>query len=135
MSTTLENPDLTFSTLDVLKELTRGNFFWQKRILNDKDLVESILSLEHDFHNEKTFWNLLFNISQHKGFTLSLYCFFLIIVNRSKASASITGRKASASIKGPFADSIRYCTNWNQVAQSLSMYRYLRPSLQRREYR
>ncbi len=77
MNSILKDPALTLSVLDILKALTRWNFFWQKRILDYKDLIENIISLEHDFHNEKSFWILLFNISQHRGVFASLYFLFM----------------------------------------------------------
>lgn len=120
MNTIMKDSALTLSVLDVLKALTRGNFFWQKKILDYADLVANIISLEHEFHNEKSFWILLFNISQHRGLLLSIFISFLTAISRGKAVAS--------------TDRIRYCTNWKQRAQSLSMYGYPRTSLQRREY-
>ncbi len=123
MITFLRNTAFSLGVLDVLKALTRGSFTWQKKILEYGDLIANIISLEHDFHHEKSFWILLFNISQHRGLFASLYFLLfsvLTTLNRSKAVASV--------------ESIRYCTNWKQVAQPLSMYRYPRTSMQWREY-
>ncbi len=75
MNSILKDSALTLSALDVLKAITRGNFFWQKRILDYEDIIENIISLEHDFHSEKSFWILLFNISQHRGLLLSIFYF------------------------------------------------------------
>ncbi len=109
MNAISKNQDLALNVLDVLKALTRGNFFWQKKILDYKNLVDNIIALEHDLHNEKSFWILLFNISQHRGLQYTLFIVpFLITFYRSKAAAT--------------TESIRYCTNWNHGTQSLPVH-------------
>ncbi len=85
MHSLLKNTAMVLSVLDVLKALTRGNFKWQKKILVYDDLVDSIILLEHDYHNEKSFWILLFNISQHRGLLLTIFYFFS---NNSKQKQS-----------------------------------------------
>ncbi len=84
MNTFLGKTALIFGALDVLKALTRGHSVWRKRILDYNGLVENIISLEHNFQNESSFWILLFNISQWKGLLSAFLCCFSNILKGAK---------------------------------------------------